>query len=157
MSDEPRRPRWPPRTLSDDEIVEVPPTERVPVNPREYPPPRPREPFAKLVRTQGEAIDEILSVQRKMALQMDGFGGMMNRRFDLFHEELALQRTSIDSIEQLVRGNHAPRLDKVESTLGQKVAKGGGIVGLLIVALPLLSEVLPKWASVFERIGALLQ
>jgi hypothetical protein len=154
MSDDrpPRRPRHP-RDLNDDEVVEVPETER------SFPrlPPRPREPFTKLAPTQSETIAEILSVQRKMALQMDGFGGMMNRRFDLFHEELALQRSSIDNIEKIVKESHAPRLDKVEATLGQKVVKGGGIVGLVVVALPLLSEVLPKWAGVFERIGALLQ
>ncbi len=148
MSDErPPRPPRHPRVLGDDEVVVVPPE----------PPRLNREPFRKLVQTNAETIAEVLSVQRKMSLQMDGFGQAMNRRFDIFHEELALQRATIDNVEKLVKQGHGPRLDKVEATLGQKVAKGGGIVGIVIVVLPLLSEVLPKWASVFERIGALLQ
>jgi len=148
VTDEPRRPRFPrPSELKDDEVVEIPPTERVP----RLPPPR-GEPFKKLVQTQSDTIAEILSIQRKMALQLDGFGGMMNRRFDLFHEELALQRSSIDAVEKLVKQDHAPRIEKVETTLGHKVAKGGGILGIAIVALPLLSDVLPKWKGLFDAI-----
>jgi hypothetical protein len=132
-----------PSELLDDEVFEVPPeTERSP--------PRAREPFNKLVQTPAETVREVLAVQRKMALQLDGFGQSMNRRFDIFHEELAMLRTTVTE-------NHAPRLEKVEATMGQKVAKGGGIVGIIIVALPLLAEVLPKWASVFESISRHLQ
>lgn len=157
MADERRPPpRFPrPSASSDDEVVEIPPTERVP---------RQREPFNKLVQTPAETVREVLSVQRKMALQMDGFGQMVNRRFDLFHEELALERAGreetnarLDTLITLVKGNHAPRLEKVESTLGRKMAKGGGIVGILIVALPLLSDVLPKWKGLFDSILGALQ
>lgn len=159
MADERKPPPRRPRDMHDDEVVEIPPTERVPRLP-----PRPQEPFARVAPTQTENIREVLAVQRKMALQLDGFGALMNRRLDLFHEELALQRATgeetnarLDTLLALVKGDHGPRIAKVESTLGQKVAKGGGIVGLVVVALPLLSEVLPKWAGLFERIGALLQ
>lgn len=131
-----------PSELRDDEVVEVPPTERVPILP-----PR-AEPFRKLAPTLSDVLaqlDAVVVVQRKHSLQLDGFGQAMNRRFDIFHEELAMLRTT-------VTGDHAPRIEKVESTLGQKVAKGGGIVGVLIVALPLLSEVLPKWGALFDAI-----
>lgn len=151
MSDD--GPRKPPRfrrpsELRDDEVVEVPPTERVPV----FPPPR-HEPFRKIAPTMADVVatlDAVVKTQRNHSLQIDGFGQAMNRRFDLFHEELAILR-------QTVTGDHAPRIAKVESTMGQKVAKGGGIVGILIVALPLLSEVLPKWATLFQSIGEYLQ
>lgn len=153
MSDDhPRHPRRPPRDLSDDDVVDIPPdTLRHPV------PPRPREPFPKLALTQSEQLAELVMTQRSMALQLSGLVQMTNRRFDILHEENALMRHGLEELVEVVKQNHAPRLDKVESTLGQKVAKGGGIVGLLVVALPLLAEVLPKWAGVFERIGSLLQ
>jgi hypothetical protein len=144
---EERPPRRPPRRVSsDDDVVYIPPapdTERS--APRKLP-----DAFSKLVQTPAEQMREIVSTQRKMALQLDGFGQAMNRRFDIFHEELAMLRTTVTE-------SHAPRLDKVEATLGQKVAKGGGIVGLLIVALPLLSEVLPKWKGLFDSILGALQ
>ncbi len=148
MSDDQGRRKPPPRRASsdDDDVVFIPPapdTERS--APRKIP-----DAFSKLVQTPAEQMREVLSTQRKMALQLDGFGQAMNRRFDIFHEELALLRTT-------VTGDHAPRLEKVEATMGQKVAKGGGIVGIIIVALPLLAEVLPKWASVFHSIGEFLQ
>jgi hypothetical protein len=155
MSDE-RKP--PPRfrrpsELLDDEVVEIPPDG---VSGR-YPPPRPQEPFSKLVPTQAEQLREVLSTQRKMALQLDGFGQLINRRFDLFHEELALQRMSLEAVEGLVKGNHAPRLDKVETTLGQKAARGGGIAALILVAAPMLAEALPKYAAVFDGIAGLFR
>lgn len=150
MSDD--GPKKPPRfrrpsELRDDEVVEVPPTERVPILP-----PR-AEPFRKIAPTIADVVatlDSVVKTQRNHSLQIDGFGQAMNRRFDIFHEELAMLRST-------VTGDHAPRITKVESTMGQKVAKGGGIVGIIIVALPLLSEVLPKWASVFASIGEFLQ
>jgi hypothetical protein len=147
MTDEPKKPpRFRrPSELRDDEVVEVPPTERVPLLP-----PRGSEPFAKIARGQSEMLSEVLATQRKMALQLDGFGQAMNRRFDIFHEELAMLRTT-------VHADHAPRIDKVELTMGQKAARGGGLLGIVIVALPLLSDVLPKWKGLFDAILGALQ
>ncbi len=148
MTDEYGRRKPPPRRASsdDDDVVFVPPA---PDTERSVPRVRP-DPFNKLVQTPSEQMREVLATQRKMALQLDGFGQAMNSRFDVLHEELAMLR-------QLVTTDHAPRITKVESTMGQKVAKGGGIVGIIIVALPLLAEVLPKWASVFQSVGEFLQ
>jgi hypothetical protein len=139
----PLRPPGPPRAANDDEVVDIPAP-----RPRAQPP---REPFKNLVDGgPGSTIGEVLRIQQKMALQLDGFGVAMNSRFDLFHEELAMLR-------QVVTVNHAPRIEAVEKTIGQKVARGGGIAGIIIVALPLLSEVLPKWATVFESIAEYLR
>ena len=148
MTDErpPRPPRRPLPSLRDDEVVFIPPapdTERS--GPRKLP-----DVFSKLVQTPSEQMREIVATQRKMALQLDGFGQAMNRRFDLFHEELAMLRTTVTE-------SHEPRLGKMEATLGQKMARGGGIVGVIIVALPLLSEVLPKWKGLFDSILGALQ
>jgi hypothetical protein len=127
-----------PSELLDDEVVEIPPA-----------PPRPQEPFSRLVPTQAEQLREVLATQRKMALQLDGFGQAMNRRFDLFHEELAMLRSTVTE-------SHGPRLEKVEASLGQKVAKGGGIVGLVLVAAPLLADALPRYRALIEAlVGAL--
>jgi hypothetical protein len=147
---------------------QVPPTERLPVIP---PPPRvPREPFKLLdgrppsyvefqaqlgdFSTKLEAVISseaaVLGVQRKMALQLDGLGVTVNTRFDLFHEELALLRAT-------VVGDHAPRIEAAEKTLGQKAAKGGGVLALILIALPMLGEALPKYAHVFETILGALQ
>lgn len=130
--------------------------------------PRPVEPFKNLTEpshvetaatVQGIAgkLDEVLAShrdilgrQRQMSLQLDGFGQTINSRFDVFHEELAMLRAT-------VLGDHAPRLGKVESSLGAKAAKGGGIVALLVVALPMLAEALPKYRHVFETIAGLFQ
>jgi len=73
-------------------------------------------------------------------------------RKDLFHEELALQRAELTEIREVVQGEHAPRIDKVEKTLGQKVAKGGGIVGAVLVAAPLLADAWPKYRWLFEAL-----
>lgn len=154
MSDERKRPppRFPrPSSPDDDEIAYVPPdTERSGAKPLPG-----AEPFRLLTPPKWAValeskVDDVYKRQGQMALQLDGYGSQMHQRFDVFHEELAMLRA-------VVTGDHAPRITKVESTLGQKVARGGGIVGIIIVALPLLSEVLPKWAGVFERIGSLLQ
>lgn len=143
MSDE-RKP--PPRfrrpsELLDDEVVEIPERQL---------PPRPHEPFAKVGQTQGDKLDRVLETQRKMALQMDGFGQAMNRRFDIFHEELAMLRST-------VMESHAPRIEKVEKTIGQKAAKGGSIVALLLVVAPILADALPKYRGVFDAIAGLFQ
>jgi hypothetical protein len=67
----------------------------------------------------------------------------------VFHEELAMLRAT-------VLEDHAPRIGKVETTLGHKVAKGGGIVGLVLVLAPMLAETLPKYRALIEAlVGAL--
>ncbi|HEY3494164.1 MAG TPA: hypothetical protein VGK73_05740 [Polyangiaceae bacterium] len=167
----PRFPRLPPRDEPEVTRVEedpVPNTERLP---QIHPPPRvPTEPFRLLsgrppsyVEFQAQLGDfsqkleavisseaAVLGVQRKMAIQIDGLGQTVNQRFDLFHEELALLRAT-------VVGDHAPRLEAAEKTLGQKAAKGGGILAIVVIALPMLAEALPKYAHVFETILGVLQ
>lgn len=92
---------------------------------------------------------DILARQRQMALQLDGFGQTLNGRFDVFHEELAMLRAT-------VLADHEPRIGHVEKTLGSKVAKGGGILGLVLIAAPMLAEALPKYRALIEAIvGAL--
>jgi len=135
-----------PSELLDDEIVEIPPAG---ISGR-YLPPRPNEPFQKLAQTPAELVREVRDTQRKMALQLDGFGQAMNRRFYIFHEELAMLR-------QTVTESHAPRLEKVEATLGQKVAKRGGVVAAILVLAPMLADALPKYRSVIETIAGLFQ
>lgn len=159
MSDDRKRPpvRPPPREAGDDEVVEIPPTQRYG---------RP-EPFRRVAATPADVVArfdeviashrEVLATQRKLALQLDGFGAAMNGRFDVLHGEVALLRHGHDELLALVSSNHGPRLEKVETTLGQKVARGGGIVGLLIVALPMLADALPKYRALFEALGGALQ
>lgn len=124
--------------------------------------PRPVEPFRNLTepaieRDLATRLDEvlashreILATQRKLALQLDGHGNLVNQRFDVFHEELAMLRAT-------VLADHEPRLGQVEQTLGVKAGKAGGIVALLVVVLPLLADALPKYRHVFEVVGGLFQ
>lgn len=167
---EPRKPppRFPRPVRDEPEVTRVeedpiPLTERFPVIP---PPPRPIEPFRKLdgrppsyVEFQAQLGDfsqkleavisteaAVLGNQRKLALQMDGLGVAVNARFDLFHEELALLRAT-------VTGDHAPRLETVERSLGQKAARGGGIVAIIAIALPMLADALPKYRDLFDAIA----
>lgn len=146
MTDEHKPPRFRrPSELRDDEVVEVPPADPLPL----LQPPR-HEPFAKIARGQTEMMHEVLAVQRKMALQLDGFGQLMNRRFDLFHEELSMLRAT-------VLANHEPRLGKVESSLAQKMGKGARIGAVILVAAPLLADALPKYRSVIEAVAGVFQ
>jgi hypothetical protein len=150
MTDDGRRrpPPAPRRVSGDDEVVYIPPapdTERS--GARKFP-----ETFGKLVQTPAEQMRDVLATQRKMSLQLDGFGQAMNRRFDLFHEELALQRADLAAIREVVTGEHAPRIDKVEKTLGQKAVKGGGIAGIILLAAPLLADAWPKYRWLFEML-----
>lgn len=135
-----------PSELLDDEVVEIPPETE-----RSFPRVRP-EPFNRLVQTPAEQSREVLATQRKMALQLDGFGQTMNRRFDLFHEELALQRADLVVVRNLVTADHEQRLGKVEKTLGQKAVKGGGILGIVLLIAPLLAEALPKYRALIESL-----
>jgi hypothetical protein len=161
-----RPPRKPPPWTP--EIVRVteddrPDTERVPV-PLPGPlvlPVRPKLGTpAGMSKTTPNLLDEVADLKRwsrivvenqsKMAVQLDGFGVTVNQRFDIFHEELALLR-------QTVTGDHAPRLDKVELTLGQKAARGGAGLAMSLVVLPMLAEALPKYAHVINKILEALQ
>lgn len=157
MSDDVRRkpPRFPRPVDVDLDEIYIPPapdTERS--GPRMLP--QQPEPFkllappATALRELGKAVEQVGKRQVQMASQIDGLGLVMRQRFDVLHEELALLR-------QVVTQDHAPRIDKVEDTLGQKMAKGGSVGAIIVVLLPLLSDVLPKWASVFERVGEFLQ
>lgn len=164
MSDEGRRrPPLPPRRVSsgdDDEVVFIPPgpdTERS--GARKNP-----EAVSRLVKTPAEMTREVLDVQRKMALQLDGFGQTMNRRFELFHQELAIQRADasearaiLDRVHAVVTSDHEPRIGKVEATMGQKAAKGGGIVAIILLVAPLLAEQLPKYKGLIEAIAGAFQ
>lgn len=141
-----------PSELKDDEVVEIPPA---PGTERSFP--RAREPFNKLVQTPAETVREVLAVQRKLALQLDGLGQAMNRRFDIFHEELALQRADTAAVRAIVEADHGPRIEKAEKTLGQKAARGGGIVGILLLAGPMLADALPKYRALIESILGGLQ
>lgn len=141
MTDErpPRPPRRPLPSLRDDEVVEVDETPPIPLGGRYVPP-----------QTPADMMREMRDTQRKMALQLDGFGQAMNRRFDIFHEELAMLRSTVTA-------DHAPRIGKVEATLGQKAARGGGIVAAVLLVAPLLAEALPKYRSVIEAIAGAFQ
>lgn len=75
----------------------------------------------------------ILSTQRKMALQVDGLGSIVNQRFDVFHAELSLLRAT-------VTGDHAPRLRAVEKLSAGKRARLAAVVG-------------GKWAGAFFLVG----
>lgn len=154
----PRKPPWTP------EIVRVP-EDRGPDTERSFPAPpthaRPKlgSPGA-IAKAAPNLLDEVADLKRwsrmvvenqsKMALQLDGFGVTVNSRFDVFHEELAMLR-------QTVTGDHAPRLEKVEATLGQKVAKHGGILAVAVVALPMVADALPRYKHLIDTIVGVLQ
>lgn len=151
----PRRP--PPRRDGDDELVELP-----------VRPIAPREPFAKLAKTQTETIADILALQRKMSLQMDGFGQLVNARFDIFHRELAMLRAT-------VVGDHEPRIGQSEKAIAetkQEVAKltpqqkakvaavitakvgGWGTIALVVggAALRALGKLYPEYGELIDGI-----
>lgn len=163
MSDEGKR--KPPRFPRPTDIERGPETERSGFIP---PPPRtPREPFRLLsvdeapraswlipaeFRDQIQKLlaghNQILVHQRKMAQQLDGYGVVVNERFDVFHRELAMLRALVAKNDE--------RLDGVERTLGQKVVAVGGAVGkgaVYTLLGGLLVKVFPEYA---ELIGGLL-
>jgi hypothetical protein len=182
MSD-PKKP--PPRfpRPSDPEVVrvtedETPATERVPLPlppPQQLPAAKPVELrlhrgressyvelSAQISATQqtlasvAASQTEVLAVQRKTALQVDGLGRAMNERFNIFHKELAILRAR-------VLGDHAPRLDAAEEkaeealqrTTAEKaktVAKGGGLVSLLILAGGVAAELWPQYGDLIRGI-----
>lgn len=172
MSDEhPRRPRFPrpaPPPFVEPEVTRVeedppfPLTQRAPIIP---PPPKPAEPFKMLQGRQPSYVEfqaqlgeftqkleavissqaAVLGVQRKLGLAIDGLGNTVNERFTVFHTELGLLRKT-------VTGDHAPRLNKVERTIGQKAAKGGGVLAIVAIALPMLADALPKYAHLLNAV-----
>lgn len=160
----PRKPPpWTPEIVRVTEDERGPDTDRVPV-PLPDPlvlPVRPRlGSRGGMAKTTPNLLDEVEDLKRwsrlvaenqaKMALQLDGHGTIINQRFDIFHEELALLR-------QTVTGDHAPRLEKVELTLGQKAARGGAGLAMSLVVLPMLADALPKYAHVINKILEALQ
>ncbi len=174
MNDGPKRPRFPrpaPPPYTEPEVTRVeedpiPLTERVPTPPM----PLPREPFKRLDGRQPSYVEfsaqltgfsaqlaGVASRQDKMALQLDHHGQIINERANVLHTELALMRHDIAELLSIVTTDHGPRLDKVESTLGQKVAKHGGILAIAVVALPMLAEALPKYKHLIDTIVGALQ
>lgn len=178
MTDGPKRPRFPrpaPPPYVEPEVSRVE-EDPIPLTERAYTHPVAKpatEPFKMLTGRQPSYVEfsaqlqdfstklegvlsseaAVLGVQRKLAQQMDGLSVTVNTRFNVFHEELAMLR-------QTVTGDHAPRLETVEKTLGQKAqtaAKGGGIAALLLIALPMLADALPKYRHLIETILGLAQ
>lgn len=171
----PRFPRPVPPAREESEVTRVeedpvPLTERLPMIPPAPPAPRPVEPFRKLDGRQPSYVEfqaqlgdfsqkleavisseaAVLGTQRKLALQMDGLAFTVNQRLDVFHEELALLRAT-------VTGDHAPRIDGVERSLGQRAARGGGIAALVLVALPMLADALPRYRHLFEALAGVFR
>jgi hypothetical protein len=160
MTDDRRRPppRFP-RPPSDPDEIFIPPadTERSPILP---PAPRVPEPFRVLKGRESSYVElsaqigEVLSVQRKMALQLDGYGKTVNDRFDIFHRELALLRAT-------VVGDHSPRLDAVEKTAAQK-ARGMALTGTkygayltgAAVLAKLVGKAYPQFGGVIDELLA---
>lgn len=166
----PRFPRPVPPRDDEPEVTRVeedpvPLTQRLPA----MLPPAPRvppEPFRKLDGRQPSYVEfqaqlgdfsqkleavisseaAVLGVQRKMAVQLDGLQTTVNQRFDIFHRELALLR-------ETVTGDHEGRIETVERTLGQKAARGGGILAIIAIALPMLADALPKYRHIFDAIA----
>lgn len=87
-----------------------------------WPPPRPR---AQQV--------EVLALQRKLALQLDGMQQAMNARFNIFHEELALMRAS--EPERIIIPPPPPRRWSVPqlAALGAALLLAGAVGSLLTV------------------------
>jgi hypothetical protein len=161
-----RPPRGPfpsePEVHVDTEPAPAPPAVRVPIIP---PPPRvPREPFRALDGGRSERtpapprmptlgliqsdIAKILATQRKMAVQLDGFGTTVNSRFDLFHEELALLRATVTQ-------DHAPRITRIERA--KQFAHGGARAAVATLAGGILAELWPQYEALIKRaIGVFL-
>jgi hypothetical protein len=160
----------PPRVVTrdisfDPDEIYVPPapdTERVPqMIPKAPRLPRTHEPFQLLKGRESSYAElsaqisevrqlthETLAVQRKMVLQSDHLGQIVNRRFDLFHEELSMLRAT-------VTGDHGPRLAQVELSLGEKVKATGSVLGKGAVFTLLggvLTEAFPQYARLLGQL-----
>lgn len=158
MSDEPRRPPRPePR---EDEVVFVP-EEGAPITQRAAPQ-APRLHSRPVLRAVPGAIEaQYTAIQQhlgKMALQQDHVSSVINQRFDLFHEELALTRHDVaetakklDELAELVKDNHGPRLAKVETTAAA-AAKVGGKYGGLVLLGSVVAELFPQWGQLIRAV-----
>ncbi len=116
-----------------------------------------QETLARVVGMQSD----ILATQRKMALQTDHIGVIVNQRFDVFHKELSMLRA-------VVTGDHAPRLGDVEKKVDkltpQQKAKAAAMVtarfgawgtgGLFFggLALRALAKVYPEYGDLIEGV-----
>jgi hypothetical protein len=173
VTDEPRKPPRFPLPPRDEDVVEIPPTLRT------GRPPAPREPFRNLAQEQKaeerKTIGEVLTIQRKMSLQLDGFGQVINRRFELFHQELALQsadgaatRQTVEKLHALVTGDHGPRLEAVEQKTSAQKAKAAAVItarfgawGSLALlaggfALRALAKLYPQYGELIEGLTGLV-
>lgn len=161
----PPLPRTVTRDIGDpDEVyIPAPDTERsaprMPIIPKA--PRLPHEPFKLLKGREPSYVElsaqvgevrqlahEVLAVQRKTNLQIDHIGSVVNQRFDLFHQELALLRAT-------VTGDHAPRLKAVELTLGQKVKAGSLAVGkgaAYTLIGGILTQAFPQYAHLIGQL-----
>lgn len=165
MTDGQRPPRGPFPSSPDDDEEEVridtdpapaPPAVRVPFIP---PPPRvPREPFRALdggrterakpptVPTLGvikSDVEKILATQRRMAIQLDGFGSTVNARFNLFHEELALLRATVTQ-------SHEPRITRIERA--KQIANGGARTAAATLFGGILAELWPQYEGLIHKL-----
>lgn len=169
--DKPRRPPLPTRITRDisrdpDEVY-VPPapeTQRLPLpkNPLKLEALTGRAPsFVEFSAQLGDfkvqldgavaACANTLALQRKMALQLDGFQNGINGRFDVFHQELAMLRAT-------VTGDHAPRLDAVEKASMAQRAKGVAMVGGKYAAYLTLAAVVARaLGKAFPEFGAAIE
>lgn len=169
-----RLPRFP-RPV-DPETVRVS-EDKPPDTLKTWTPPTPIEPFRALkgreasyteiaaqLQGVGAAVGQVITTQKQQAQQLDGFGRLINERFDIFHRELALLRAT-------VTGDHEPRLGKVEDDVAEVVkltpkqkAKLGAVITaklgaggavLLLVGGPVLravSRAFPEYSELIDGI-----
>lgn len=157
--------RKPPAPSDDDEVVFVPETRPSPPRLPQYNRPAlgARIPEAlEMLAKRLEAVEQqghaalaaqvnTLTLQRKLALQLNGFGVTINERFDIFHRELAMLRAT-------VTGDHAPRIADMEKKLTPKQAAliGGKYTGVALL-LGLVARAAGKvWPQFNETIESVL-
>lgn len=172
MTDDDQRPtnrpnRPPPR---EGELVFVPARDsEPPITQRAIPLPvpvtaPPRRDARPVVRavTASEMLDERMAEMQKhlsqMSLQQDHLGSIVNSRFDILHEELALTRhdvaetaKAVEELREMVKDNHEPRLQKVEHSVAQKVRVGGTYGGLVLIG-SIVTELFPQWGSLIRAV-----
>lgn len=116
-------------------------------------PPRPHQTQAQIAERLGRLenlIDQVIKRIGQMALMVDGFGGNLNRRIDVLHEEAALLRASVT--------HPANDIDiSVERTPVQRAA---GILGVPLrftayataaaVGLRFIGKVLPQYEQAID-------
>lgn len=157
--------RKPPAPADDDEVVFVPETRPSPPRLPQYNRPSlgARIPDAlEVMAKRLEAVEQqghaslaaqvnTLTLQRKMALQLDGFGVTINERFDIFHRELAMLRA-------VVTGDHAPRIADMEMKITPKRAAfiGGNVAAYGALAALVLRALGKAWPALGEVIEPIL-